>query len=63
MPNSCDRPAIRVFWWQGGLHLEPCTVGAVAVLERLENAVKSLTDVRCVTPEDGHRTSVDGQTG
>jgi hypothetical protein len=20
-----DRPAIRVFWWQGGLHLEPQT--------------------------------------
>jgi hypothetical protein len=25
MENVNDRPAIRVFWWQGGLHLEPQT--------------------------------------
>ena len=25
MTIKTDRPAIRVFWWQGGLHLEPQT--------------------------------------
>lgn len=25
MSTGLDRPAIRVFWWQGGLHIEPQT--------------------------------------
>ena len=42
MSTEQDRPVIRVFWWQGGVHIEPQTDEHRAMLVSLCEALQSV---------------------
>jgi hypothetical protein len=59
-----DRPAIRVFWWQGGLHLEPTTDTGLALLRAVEEACRGgLNCVAAPTEPLGSQGGLDGVVG